>query len=299
MDTRNRTLSALLTIAVLMAAGVATAETRVDETRALAADGYLEISNVAGSLTIVGWDRDEVKISGTLEDDVEELEIEEEGRGLSITVRVPRRIRPSDEVEAVLEVRIPRGCRLEAGTVSADVSLEDFEGEAEIGTVSGMINVRKGPSTMEISTVSGPVEIRSETRDLSVETVSGSVVLARSRGDLELATISGSIELADAELDNFSFGSISGGLELTGALPDRARWSLESHSAEIVLKLPADTSADFDVATFNGDVRNGFGPKARRTGKYSPGRRLEFTAGSGDAEVEIDTFSGDVVLVKK
>ena len=51
--------------------------------------------------------------------------------------------------------------------------------------------------------------------------------------------------------------------------------------------------------TFNGDIDNCFGPEARRTSKYAPGRELSFTAGDGNGEIRIKTLNGDVILCKK
>jgi hypothetical protein len=54
------------------------------------------------------------------------------------------------------------------------------------------------------------------------------------------------------------------------------------------------TSARFDIETFNGSIRNCFGPKPERTSKYSPGLELSFTIGDGDARIEIETLNGSV-----
>ncbi len=45
-------------------------------------------------------------------------------------------------------------------------------------------------------------------------------------------------------------------------------------------------------------MRNDFGPKAKRTDKYGPGKELRFSAGDGSANIEISMFSGDVRLIK-
>jgi len=58
-------------------------------------------------------------------------------------------------------------------------------------------------------------------------------------------------------------------------------------------------SADFEASTFNGSIHNDFGQKASRTSKYAPGKELEFSNGEGDAEVELNSFNGDINIRKK
>jgi hypothetical protein len=53
-------------------------------------------------------------------------------------------------------------------------------------------------------------------------------------------------------------------------------------------------SARFDIETFNGSIRNCFGPKPERTSRYSPGLELSFTLGDGDSHVSIETLNGSV-----
>jgi hypothetical protein len=59
-----------------------------------------------------------------------------------------------------------------------------------------------------------------------------------------------------------------------------------------------DVSARFDIETFNGAIRNCFGPEAVRTSKYAPGRELKFTEGSGSGRVSIQTLNGSLRLCK-
>ena len=53
-------------------------------------------------------------------------------------------------------------------------------------------------------------------------------------------------------------------------------------------------NAEFDISTFNGDIRNCFGPKPERTSEYAPGRELRFREGQGSGRVRIKTLNGDV-----
>ncbi len=69
---------------------------------------------------------------------------------------------------------------------------------------------------------------------------------------------------------------------------------MESVSGAITLKIKPPVNADFDIASFSGDIDNCFGPKARDTSKFTPGSELSFTQGSGGARIELQTLSGEI-----
>ena len=78
-----------IALAFLFTAPVAAEE--VDRTLDAAADGAVEISNIAGSVTVEGWSRNEVQVKGTLGRNVEELIFERDGDRVTIKVKVPKR----------------------------------------------------------------------------------------------------------------------------------------------------------------------------------------------------------------
>ena len=76
-------------------------------------------------------------------------------------------------------------------------------------------------------------------------------------------------------------------------LPD-ARVDIESISGDVRLDLPA-RAADFDISTFNGEIRNCFGPKAQRTERIrARAASCASPKGSGTARVRIKTMNGDI-----
>ncbi len=69
---------------------------------------------------------------------------------------------------------------------------------------------------------------------------------------------------------------------------------MESVNGTVNVKFASKVSARFDIETFNGSIKNCFGPKPERTSRYSPGLELSFTHGDGDGRVEIETLNGAV-----
>ncbi|MGD8440802.1 MAG: DUF4097 family beta strand repeat-containing protein [Holophagae bacterium] len=292
MNTQRTAL--VLGLTWMLATGVATADTAVDETRPLAADGRVEINNVAGSVEVVGWSDDQVEITGTLGANVDDLEISSGGSRLEIVVKQARR--SNRGASAFLTVKMPRTADLDVETVSAEITVENIDGDLSLESVSGEIEVAGRPRSIEAVSVSGDVRVASTSGRSKLESVSGNIVVGQALGELETDVVSGNIGIDAGRLDGFDAETVSGSITCAAQPGERARFSIESMSGTVELVLPAGIDADFDIETYSGSISNQFGPEATRSDEYGPGKELRFRAGSGGARIEIESFSGDVRL---
>ena len=63
---------------------------------------------------------------------------------------------------------------------------------------------------------------------------------------------------------------------------------------DVHLYLPADVSAHLRASTFSGSIRSDFGTV--KDEDHGPGSSLDASIGSGDARVNVETFSGDLEI---
>jgi DUF4097 and DUF4098 domain-containing protein YvlB len=68
-------------------------------------------------------------------------------------------------------------------------------------------------------------------------------------------------------------------------------------SGDVHLHLSGDLSASIEAKTFSGTIRSAYGKVDKE--EYGPGQSLKTTAGAGDAEIDVETFSGDVEIDKR
>jgi DUF4097 and DUF4098 domain-containing protein YvlB len=305
-DRKERTMkiqqakTTLLFAALLLVVTQTLAVQRVDRTIPADPDGSVSVDNVSGSVEVEGWDRNEVHITGTLDDDVEELEVRGEGRRISISVELPegRRSWGHRESDADLRIKVPRGTALDVQTVSADVDIRDLSGALDVESVSGDVEIAGEPKEVDVESVSGEILVRGAGSQVEAESVSGSVSIKGAQGYVEASTVSGDLEVSAGMVDRAELESVSGSVTFEGLLSSSARVSAQSHSGTVVLYMPADVSATFEATTFSGSIYNEFGPDARRTSRFTPGQELEFTTGGGGARVRVESFSGSVRLKK-
>ncbi len=289
----------LLGAALMLMTTAATAGDRdYDERRDARADGLVYVENIAGSIRVEGWDKNEVHVTGTLGDDVEKVKFKTSGKKTHIEVVFPHKTR-SIKRGADLVVMVPRGSRLEVECVSAPVTVEGVDGRIYASSISGDVDVDGGEDEVAAETISGNVRVRSEARQISVETISGRVEASGSRAKVEAEVVNGGVDLDFGVYLDLSVEAVNGSVMVKGDLDDGADCDIDVHSGNVTLILPADVKADFRIDTFNGTIDNAFGQKAHRTSKYAPGWELEFSVNGGGARVRINTFSGGVEIRRR
>jgi DUF4097 and DUF4098 domain-containing protein YvlB len=288
-------LSGLIAISLLCCAPIAPAGTPLNERRAADPAGTVEISNTAGSVRVTVWPRNEVEVTGTLGKGSQRLDLTQSGKVTRIKVVLPS----SGRVEGTdLVVKIPAASALSVNTVSADIRATGVLGAQRLQAVSGGIDTEAAAEDIECKTVSGDVNIKGGGKDtvINVTTVSGDASLTGVSGEVNGTTVSGDLSVTAATANRSRLASTSGDLGLRGKLGADARIELQSTSGDVRVDLAGPVSADFDVSSFSGGIRNCFGPRPSRASEYGPGTELRFSQGEGAARVRIRTMSGDVSL---
>lgn len=271
----------------------------VNETLDAAADGHVEISNIAGDVEVVGWDRSSVEVTGELGKNVEELVFERDGDRVTIKVKVPRK--SSRNIASDLYVRVPQASSLDVGTVSADIEVESVTGNLRLHTVSGDVDAEDVAQDVHCESVSGDIEISGNGKDSDTRagTVSGDVTVFRVSGEIGLETVSGDLVIDEGAFDRVRLEAVNGEILFQSELRREGRLRAETVNGDIDIDFVGDVDADFEIDTFNGSIDNCFGPEARRTSKYAPGWELSFTQGDGSRRVGMSTMNGDIRICNK
>lgn len=157
-------------------------------------------------------------------------------------------------------VRLPAGLHLDIKTVSGDVIGDGIRGEqVDFGTVSGNVSLTDVAATsLDANSVSGDIDLaRIRSREVSAETVSGDV----------------------------SFG---------GTIDGRGRYDFKSLSGDVVLTLADQPDAKVSAATFSGRLSSDF--PVTRDDTRRRRNRFNATWGTGGAELDLESFSGDIEI---
>ena len=271
----------------------------VDKTLDAAPDGQVDISNISGSITVTGWNRDAVEVTGTLDRNVKELVFERDGDRVTIQVKVPRK--GGRGIDADLDIRVPEKSSIDVSGVSADIKVKNVRGVQRLQTVSGEVETESFGNDVSAESVSGDVEIAGDASDTetNISSVSGDVALARGSGIVRASSVSGDVVIDEGTFTRAELDTVNGDVVFRSGLRKGGRFAAETVNGELDIEFAGDVSARIDIETFNGSIRNCFGPDPERTSKYTPGLELSFTEGAGDGRVEMSTMNGDISLCKK
>lgn len=294
----NKSLTTAVLLLALVATGAA-AQTEVDESRDMNADGRISLRAVTGEYEILGTDENRLTITGTLGEDVEELRIDGDAGDWTVEVRHKnqdkRTWRKSSGSE--LTITLPRGAEVEARTVSGSLDLRDLAGSAVyVHSVSGAIELTNvSPRRLEVESVSGAQRMNTAgSEETHLKSVSGNIETEGARGRVRIKSVSGNIELTAADIDNAELETVSGRMQ-AGLVPTaQGRIQATSHSGSLHLALPADTELHLRASTFSGRIKSDFGGEVQRG--RGPGERLEHRVGDGRVRVEAKSFSAGVEI---
>ena len=274
----------------------ALADENIHETREADEKSEVSIVNSRGLVTVTGWNREEVYVSGSLGEGVERLDISGDSKRMEIKV-----VEPADTVrveETHLLVNMPEGGSVEVSTAAAEIKVDKVKGRIVATSVSGNIRARGKPDEVSATSVSGNIDISVVSDRIAADNVSGNVRLSHVSGAISATTVSGDVRIEDALFSNLSARTFSGDIDFEGDLGVGSTSHINSHSGGVTLTFPGDVDAAFDVSTFSGDIENDFGKDGEKASEFAPGSTLNFTAGAHEANVIIETFSGDVKLKK-
>lgn len=269
----------MVSCAALLLALASQAQQRIDEKRPAAPTGLVTVSNISGTVSVKGWDKAEVAVTGTLGKGSERLEFEVSGDRTTIRVVLPKNAHNVDGSD--LEIRVPAGSRLDVDTVSADITAADIMGPLSLQTVSGEVAATGSPREVTAHSVSGSVRVDANASKIRAKSVSGKVIVkATSPQDVQMESVSGDVRF-------------DGGLAQGGSL------EASTVSGDVEAALPSGLAADFALETFSGGIDNAFATKAAEEPGDHSGKNQSFTTGSGGARVEVKTFSGAISLRKR
>jgi DUF4097 and DUF4098 domain-containing protein YvlB len=271
----------------------------VDRNIAAEPGGEVVISNVSGRVDVRGWDRNEVRVTGSLDEGVERLDLESSSGRTTIKVVLPRG--NSHDGDADLTIQVPKGSSVEVGAVSADISSHGVSGTQRLKSVSGEITADVAGDDSEVRSVSGDVTVHGSGKPISLRmsSVSGSLNLSDGAGKLELVTVSGDAHAQLSEASEIRGRTTSGDLELRARLTKDGRVDVEAVSGDLRLRVPSPSALSTEIESFSGDISGCLATNVEKVSKYGPGVRLNIRNVEDGPRVRAKTLSGDIEICDK
>lgn len=264
----------------------------LDTTFTFSKDGVVDLRTFSGDVIVTGWNRTQARVRATAERGRMQWDLSSS----RITVEPESgRNRGRDER---IEVTVPEGVRVIVHSNSGDITVRDVNGSVEAHTNAGDVNVQ-GATQIEVASLSGDIVASRIRGQVEVTAVSGSVELSDVEGRrVSVDATSGDIVLANVRTREITAETVAGEITFSGSVAADGRYEFNSHSGDVSLTIPANTSARFAIETYNGELDSDFPVTLRPASdrQRQNGGRIEFTLGGGDARILATTFSGTIEI---
>jgi DUF4097 and DUF4098 domain-containing protein YvlB len=187
-----------------------------------------------------------------------------------------------------------------------DVQIEGRECGIEIDGITGNVTARNTDGDIVLRGLGGTVDAESLDGDIVIDgghgrikatSSDGDITITNASGDLQVASTDGDVRLTDVQATSADVSNVDGEIVFSGPLPASGKYRFTSHDGDVTMTIPENSSATFTIRRYQGELYiEGLTIKA--VGEVRRGRRATYTLGGGAAQVEIETFDGNVHLLK-
>lgn len=266
----------------------------------------LAVNNFAGSITVRSWEKDAVRV-----------EAEHSSRD-RINVRTTEAVLrvgassehgPSRSVDFTLTV--PRWMPVNLNGTYVDIDLEGIQNEVTAETVGGDVRLKGGNGTVSLKSIEGIIEVDGARGRMTLSTVNEAVFIRDASGEITAETTNGDLTLERIDSSNLDVATVNGDVTYDGSIRDGGTYRFATHNGDVELRVPDQINASVFVRTYRGDFESHFkvelpaqagagtDDESERRRHERRNRRFNFTLGSGSARVELESFGGDISLLKR
>jgi DUF4097 and DUF4098 domain-containing protein YvlB len=244
----------------------------------------VSISNLVGKVMVRGWDRLQVHVAYTIVSpkvavDTEQVPAQGPAQKVHLTSYLVDRSEavPNPVVDYV--VQVPSGASLE---------IHDPQGIVKINLVKGDTSV---------DSLGGAISVADSAGHLSIRSVGGDIEVIRPAGRVEAYSINGNLHFVSPTSTRLRGTTTSGTIVYEGDFAPGGDYILSDYSGDITVVCPSSASFELDAKTVRGKLDNQFslvprGPSSRSF--LPPGNSIFGTQGSGQATLEVTSFSGTI-----
>ena len=263
---------------------------QTDQTVTVPRDARLIVDNFAGEVVIRAGDGDTLRVQARHASRAR-INIRTVPSGIRISSSAERG--PTGSID--YEITAPRWLPIKIDGQFNFVTIEGTQAEVAVETVRGDVTV-KGGNGVTVKSIEGDVTVEGAKGRITASSVNESVTVTGSSGEIWAETVNGPITLQRIDSGNVEAGTINGDITYDGTAASAGRYRLTTHNGSIVVGVPETASASFSVRTYNGSFNSNLPVKG--DGNVRSGRRVVYTLGNGNAEFELESFSGSIRLRK-
>ena len=263
---------------------------QTDQTVPAARGTRLAIENPAGEIVIHTWEKDAVRVQARHRS-YTKINVRTDANVISVDAVSDKG--PTGSID--YDISVPAWMAIKAEGPYDYISVEGVQGEISVETVRGDI-VLKNVGAAIAKSIEGAIEVDGARGKLTLSSVNEEIKVTGASGEVIADTTNGEVTLTRMESSAVEVATVNGDVVFEGRLADRGRYSFTNHNGDIELLVPENSNATFNVRTYSGEFSTGLAVKGPDASQVRRGRRVSYTLGNGSAEVEVESFGGDIKL---
>jgi len=224
--------------------------------RTIAADPHVTVSacSVSGSITVHGWDRNEVRVRSSEAAEIK-FQRKDEGAAAGPVRKIELLILDKEqgptqpgfcESSSEIELDVPRSATVQLRTRDSDISVFEVA-TAYVNTQNGDVKIEHATAVVEAGSIGGSISLKDSSGRINLHSAGGSIAATDVRpaetGDtFEARSLGGEITLDHVSHAQLSAHTLNGSLSVAGPLAHGGRYNFRTMSGDMTLTLPEDSS---------------------------------------------------------
>jgi len=249
----------------------------------------LLIDNFAGDVHVMAWGKDAIRLATSHS---RRTRIDIESSASEVQISSHGHMGPGS---AEMDLSVPHWMPIQVQGVQTDISIEGSRGEVKAQTVHGDIQLVGGGNFVSLSSVDGAVKVVGARGRVQVSSVNDGVELNDVVGDISAESVNGNVVLVRSDSKSIEASTINGGVLFDGQTQRGGVYTFSTHNGDILVGLPDKPDVSVSVSTFGGNFSTFLPIQLSETRKHKP---ITFVLGSGNAQLELESFQGSIRLEK-
>ena len=281
-DPRNTAICLLM---VLVAPPLGQASERIERIFPVSKGPSLMLTNYSGSIVVKSWQNPEIKAVCTKYSQNVEVDCESIGNKIRLTTHVLDKLASAEKAKVDYQIFTPEESNLEIRTNLGSVLIEKIKGEVRIDVMAAPVKV---------SEIAGYLDARS---------LNSRVEILESQGIIRSTTVSGDILFRRLNSNNVTAQSTLGNISYEGDFRSGGKYNFSTNEGVISVLCSDQASVEWEARTVKGGIETNLPIKSKSHYPVSRGyfgkQSLLGTSNSGDATVQLSTFSGRIRIIRK
>jgi len=272
--------------ALLGAMALTASAYRIEKHFSVTGRPVVTIHNASGRIQVNSWTKPEVMVVADRSSNSVDVDTEQAGSRIEIGTRVLNDSARGADLQVDYRITVPDESQLEIRTDTGSIVVESVHGNLTFDTLAADVN---------LTNVGGVVV---------VSTGDGSVVCTRCDGEsFKAESVSGNVQMLQPVMDRVTVHTTAGNIFFDGDFLSHGLYYFRSDTGNTEVHFGSASSFDLSANSMHGAV---FSEAALQPDKH--GRKVKApkfsnslfgTVGSGNAKVELSSFSGTIKILRR